>query len=190
MLLVPSTHAREHGRAQLAMHDRVQLELAVRARVDAARVERALDGRVVMIEDRQCVAAGRAQCVLGNHELAILRDDSKHGNRWFLDPDHPEQRGEFATSRPIPAEHKTDVLAFLGELPLALEREDLRVVHAAWHAPSIDHLRAAGLDEGAYEREHARALGPAIGEVTDEDQAAVVGVRAARVVAEDRQQCA
>jgi hypothetical protein len=35
------------------------------------------------------------------------------------------------------------VTDFLSTLPLVLERADLRVVHAAWHAPGIGTLRAA-----------------------------------------------
>ena len=85
---------------------------------------------------------GLAQCVLGNHELSLLRRKSKHGNRWFIDPAHPEQRGEFAASRAATDDERTTALAFFDGLPLALEREDLRVVHAAWHGPSIDTLRA------------------------------------------------
>jgi len=85
------------------------------------------------------VKQGDAQCILGNHELNLLRRDEKHGNAWYLDPHHPEQRGEFAHSKPAPADHAFHEL--FASLPLALERDDLRVVHAAWHAPAIEVLR-------------------------------------------------
>lgn len=89
---------------------------------------------------------GVAQCVLGNHELSLLRRKSKHGNRWFIDPAHPEQRGEFASSRAATDDQRAAALAFFGGLPLTLERADLRVVHAAWHAPSLAALAALELD--------------------------------------------
>ena len=90
---------------------------------------------------RGLVERGRAQCVLGNHELNLLRGDLKHGNAWCLDATHSEQHGEFGHSKAAPAEHSLH--EFFLSLPLALERPDLRVVHAAWHQPSIELLRAA-----------------------------------------------
>ena len=93
---------------------------------------------------RGLVERGLAQCVLGNHELNLLRNASKQGNRWFIDPLHPEQQpgGAFAHSRVAPEELKPAWLEFLSSLPLALEREDLRVVHAAWVPGEIAALRA------------------------------------------------
>jgi hypothetical protein len=88
---------------------------------------------------RALVERDRAQCVLGNHELNLLRRDLKHGNAWYLDASHDEQQSEFRHCRPAPAEHTYD--DFFRALPLALEREDLRVVHAAWDAAAIASLR-------------------------------------------------
>jgi len=92
---------------------------------------------------RDLVARNRAQCVLGNHELNLLRGDTKHGNRWHLDPDHAEQRAEFGHSKPAPIHLKPAWHDLFLSLPLALERADLRVAHAAWHAPSIATLRTS-----------------------------------------------
>ncbi len=36
---------------------------------------------------------------------------------------------------------RTDTLEFIASLPVALERDDVRVCHACWHAPSIEMLR-------------------------------------------------
>lgn len=83
-----------------------------------------------------------AQCIAGNHELNVLRADHKQGNRWILDPAHPENTTDY-TSRTASADDRTAFTAFFATLPLALERADLRVVHATWHAPSIESLRAA-----------------------------------------------
>lgn len=92
---------------------------------------------------RDWVGRGLAQCVLGNHELNLLRGESKQGNRWFVDPAHPEQQpgGEFEHSRVAPESLKPVWLEFLASLPLALERKDLRVVHAAWVPGEIEALR-------------------------------------------------
>ncbi len=36
---------------------------------------------------------------------------------------------------------RTDTLDFIASLPVALERGDVRVCHACWHAPSFEKLR-------------------------------------------------
>ncbi len=103
--------------------------------------DRGPDSPAVIELVRDLVHRGRAQCILGNHEMNLLRADAKHGNRWYLDPDHAEQQDEFAHCKPVPAHLKPEWHDFFLSLPLALERADLRVVHAAWHQPSIEVLR-------------------------------------------------
>lgn len=107
---------------------------------------------------RELVAAGRAQCVAGNHELNLLRGQRKHGNHWFwgeaFDPKHPE----FGTCVPATPRDRDEILAFIHTLPLALERADLRIVHAAWIDASIAELRRGPQDSlAAYEHFEARA---------------------------------
>ena len=106
-------------------------------------VDRGPDSSAVVALVRDRVLRGRAQCVLGNHELNLLRAASKPGNRWFMDPGHPEQQpgGDFESSRIASAEFRRIALEFLATLPLALERRDLRVVHAAWMPGEIRVLR-------------------------------------------------
>jgi hypothetical protein len=105
--------------------------------------DRGPDSPAVIAWVRYLVECGRAQCVLGNHELNLLRNESKQGNRWFIDPAHPEQAagGDFAHCRVAPEALKAEWLEFIAGLPLALERNDLRVVHAAWIPGEIEALR-------------------------------------------------
>ncbi len=86
------------------------------------------------------VERGLAQCIAGNHEMNVLREDPKAGNRWILDPEHAENTLEYP-SRLATAADREAIAAMFRTLPLALERSDLRVVHAMWHAPSIEALR-------------------------------------------------
>lgn len=51
----------------------------------------------------------------------------------------------FLDSRSLDAEMRQGLVDFLSSLPVALERSDLRVVHAAWHPSSIDELRSSTL---------------------------------------------
>jgi hypothetical protein len=86
-----------------------------------------------------------AQCVLGNHELNLLRVERKQRNGWFFQPDHDAAKGRFAKAAHLPAERRQWLLSQLEHLPIALERPDLRVVHAAWHSHSIEQIRSSPL---------------------------------------------
>lgn len=109
-------------------------------------IDRGPDSPAVAELAMQWAQRGHAQCVLGNHELNLLRQDAKSGNAWAIDPACSEQQpgGEFAHSRVASAAFKSRFLAWLATLPVALERADLRVVHAACVPGSIDALRSPG----------------------------------------------
>jgi hypothetical protein len=84
------------------------------------------------------VDAGRAQAIAGNHELNLLRREKKHGNHWFFgESSHPE----FGHCVAISPEQQEPILSFLRSLPIALERSDLRIAHAAWIDSAIDSCR-------------------------------------------------
>lgn len=95
------------------------------------------------------VQSGRAQCVLGNHELNVLLGAPKHGNGWFFDRDHDVHKGEFLESKAATPERRAHWLPFLERLPIALERGDLRIVHACWDVAAIRALDSAA-DAGGY----------------------------------------
>ena len=86
--------------------------------------------------------AGRALVTLGNHEINLLRGDRKDGNDWFWS-EFGARDAKYEPRAHLPPERREGVIAFLRSLPLALERDDLRVVHAAWDSASIAQLRAA-----------------------------------------------
>jgi hypothetical protein len=87
-------------------------------------------------------ASGRALVTLGNHEINLLRGDRKDGNDWFWSEDNPRDR-KYEPRVHLPVGERDGVIGFLRRLPLALERADLRVVHAAWDVASIALLRNA-----------------------------------------------
>lgn len=100
--------------------------------------DRGPDSPAVLARVLEWVDAGRAQCVLGNHELNLLRHVPKPANGWFFDHDHDHARGRFLDCRRVTPGDRAAIVDALGRLPLALDRADLRVVHACWHQPSID----------------------------------------------------
>jgi hypothetical protein len=101
-------------------------------------VDRGPDSPAVVELVMQIVAAGRAQCVLGNHELNLLRGKLEFYNYWFHGevPAKPESQQAL-----LPANRREDVLAFFRSLPVALERSDLRVVHACWDDAAIEQIK-------------------------------------------------
>jgi hypothetical protein len=93
---------------------------------------------------RRYVEAEHAQCVLGNHELNILRGERKHGNAWFFGQREALQKGGPITRQRLADDGIRDtVRKFFATLPIALERDDLRVVHACWHAKMVGVARGA-----------------------------------------------
>ena len=111
-------------------------------------VDRGPDSVGVVEVVERLVEAGVASVVAGNHELNLLAGDRKEGNGWFFgDPnDHAQfdmKRAPFA-SRLATGREQDRIRAFLGGLPLVLERQDLRVVHAAWDPTAAAELPEIG----------------------------------------------
>ena len=105
-------------------------------------VDRGPDSPGVLAHARELVTRGRARAVLGNHELNLLRDMPKEGAGWFFPEREAADRAQFEPyARVAPAERE-GLRQFLNGLPLVLERDDLRVVHAAWWPEAVAQLRA------------------------------------------------
>ncbi len=108
-------------------------------------VDRGEDSLATVRFVRSWIEAGRAACVLGNHELNLLLGKRRAGNEWFYGEEQglPDGGGVVAQRVLGSDSERTELLEFFEPLPLALEREDLRVVHACWDDPSVAALRAA-----------------------------------------------
>lgn len=90
---------------------------------------------------KQLIESGRALAVLGNHEINLLLGDAKDGSGWFFDERAERDHHKYAPfHRPTDAE-RANITDWLSGLPIALERDDLRVVHAAWQDRSIQAAR-------------------------------------------------
>ena len=106
--------------------------------------DRGPDSPAVIDFVKGLVDTGNAQCVLGNHDLNILLDHRKYENHWFFG----EASSLDGSGEPTPAVLADDtirqrVLDFFRSLPLVLEREDLRVVHACWDDRMVEIARQA-----------------------------------------------
>lgn len=99
-------------------------------------VDRGPDSPGVVERVMNMVNAGNAQCILGNHELNIVRDSRKLDNHWFFNECTSSEN-----EQPTPSVQQKEIIrCFFKELPLALERDDLRIIHACWHCESIARL--------------------------------------------------
>ncbi len=91
---------------------------------------------------------GVAQCIVGNHELNILRGAEREGNGWILGHDDKFMAGKvsqaFESEEPCDADEAAAIIAWFQTLPLALTRDDIRVVHACWDQNSVDKLPPTG----------------------------------------------
>jgi hypothetical protein len=111
-------------------------------------IDRGPDSVAVVQRVADLVDQGQAVAVAGNHELNVLLGHEKEGNGWYLGHrDHAQVEGLPAfpfPSRSATASEREFVRTFLETLPLVREREDLRVVHAAWRPGALDSLPDSG----------------------------------------------
>lgn len=124
--------------------------------------DRGLDSPAVVGFVQRLVGAGRALCLLGNHELNVLRGARKEGNGWFFADDHDAVKGKFTGSRRATAAEREQMHDFFAGLPLALERDDLRLVHASWDEAALALLRDCSGPTTAIYRAYAERSGELI----------------------------
>jgi Calcineurin-like phosphoesterase len=120
--------------------------------------DRGPDSPAVFELVKSLVDSGRAQCVLGNHDLNILLGEHKHDKHWFFG----EPWSLDYSDDPTPAVLADDALrqrivAFFRSLPLVLEREDLRVVHACWDDAMVG-IAWKAVDVKSLYDEHVRLI--------------------------------
>ncbi len=102
------------------------------------------NGAVIRIV-RELMDAGRAQAIMGNHELNAIHfhtNDPDTGAPLRVHDRHNlEQHESFLREFPLGASQTKEVLDWMRGLPLFIETEGFRAVHAAWIQPAIDDLR-------------------------------------------------
>ncbi len=104
-------------------------------------VDRGPDSPAVVDTVMTLVENGHAQCILGNHELNILLDRPMHGNGWMIQPNPKEKDGDLHSRNATNAEIRR-YYDFFEQLPVVLENDELRIVHACWNQSAIDQVRA------------------------------------------------
>ncbi|MDG1732576.1 MAG: metallophosphoesterase [Thalassotalea sp.] len=94
---------------------------------------------------RNMVESGNALAIMGNHEFNAICWATPH-------PDKPgeylrehsdknfDQHEAFLKEFPLGSDEHTDVINWFKTLPIYLDLEHIRIVHACWHQYSIDEL--------------------------------------------------
>lgn len=87
------------------------------------------------------LARQRVHAILGNHEINLIRHDAKDGAGWAFPTRTVSDTPKYAPFVQASAAQLAHYMQAIGQWPVALERDDLRIVHAAWHSPSIAQAR-------------------------------------------------
>ncbi len=105
--------------------------------------DRGPDSPAVLDWVLDAAAAERAWPLLGNHEINLLMDDPKDGSGWYFS-NRPQDEQRYAPWRHWPAGGREMLCQRLQQWPLAWQRADLRIVHAAWLPESLLQLAGVG----------------------------------------------
>lgn len=107
-------------------------------------IDRGPENAAVIRMVRELMDAGRAQAIMGNHELNALHfhtaDPETGAPIRPHDAENFGQHESFLQEFPLEAPHTKDVLNWMKGLPLFIETDQFRAVHAAWIQPAIDDL--------------------------------------------------
>ena len=108
-------------------------------------IDRGPENAAVIRIVRELMDAGRAQAIMGNHELNALHFHTKDPETGVPLRTHKtknlEQHASFLKEFPLGDRKTSEVLDWMHQLPLFLESEAFRAVHAAWIQSDIDRLR-------------------------------------------------
>jgi hypothetical protein len=114
--------------------------------------DRGPDSPAVVTLVQSLVEAECAQCVLGNHDLNILIGLPKHDNSWFYGKEYCAKDGSLVPQVLADDATREMVTNFFRTLPLALERDGFRVIHAYWDHEMIEVARAATCTISLYDK--------------------------------------
>lgn len=104
-------------------------------------VDRGPDSPGVVLFVKNLIDRGNAQMVLGNHELNVLQHKAKSGSGWYFEQQAKKDKDYYPFATSYEEKNKSLIYDFLSSLPVALENDELRIVHAAWENEKIDAVR-------------------------------------------------
>ena len=128
-------------------------------------IDRGLDNRAVIHMVRDLIDSGKASAVMGNHELNAIHFHTVHPETGRPLRAHSEknqrQHQSFLAEFPLGGRETHEAVAWMRSLPLFLETDAFRAVHACWTDRSINRLRALTANGVLSEEQLIRAADPA-----------------------------
>lgn len=128
-------------------------------------IDRGLENGAVIHVVRDLIDSGKARTVMGNHELNAIHFHTEHPDTGRPLRPHSgknlRQHRTFLDEFPIGASETREVLTWMRSLPLFLEAEGFRAVHACWVDSSINQLRSITGNGMLSEEQLVRASNPA-----------------------------
>lgn len=128
-------------------------------------IDRGPENRAVIHLVRDLIDSGKARAIMGNHELNAIHFHAAHPDTGQPLRPHSEknlrQHGSFLAEFAVGGRETAEVLSWMRGLPLFLETDDFRAVHACWVDRTIDRLRAHTADGVLSEAQLIAAADPA-----------------------------
>ena len=123
-------------------------------------IDRGPENAAVIRTVRSLMDEGRADLILGNHELNAMQFHARHPETGLPlrrnDEKNTRQHRAFLDEFPPGAEQTRDVMGWLRTVPLLIETDHFRAVHASWAEGTVERLRgllpSLTLDEAALVR--------------------------------------
>ena len=105
--------------------------------------------RETLFTVRAMVAAGDALAIMGNHEYNVICTETPDGKGGFLRPEEKNRGGQLETKRQFSGHEQEwqDWKAWMKRLPMFLELNGLRAVHACWDGRRIERLRGQSIED-------------------------------------------
>ena len=109
-------------------------------------IDRGPDNAKVIRTVRELMDAGRAQAIMGNHELNAIHFHTNDPVSGEPLREHNEknrcQHKSFLAEFPLGDQRTTEVIDWMASLPLYIEEDSFRVIHAAWIDTKVNALRS------------------------------------------------
>lgn len=112
-------------------------------------IDRGAEEKTVLEIVRSMMDNGHALAVMGNHEFNAVCYHTPDGNGSYLrshNHDHTQQHQAFLNEYPFDVTETQEMLAWFKSLPLFLEINGFRVIHACWDEKTIAEIKPL-LDE-------------------------------------------
>lgn len=91
---------------------------------------------------KELIESNQAYAILGNHEINLLNDDPKDGSGWYFESRYKSDSKFYAPFTSATKKQKVEIKKFLATLPIAIYRDDIRIVHATWDNESINKIKS------------------------------------------------